>query len=159
MPSSGWAVRTGPTTAAPSRRGRGGRGGLGAAERDARDGAFQPRQDRRPDGGYISSNVLSSFFALKATATSASLVGMGSVLTVTLNNLLLEVNQVSNSLNGAGELYGPINFAASFRRPGATGRLAVATGTGTPTVTWITPTRSSWRASARPRSRSRNSSR
>ena len=66
---------------------------------------------------------------MNAIATGASLVGLGSVITATLTNIAIEVNQVTNVLNVGGELYGPINFAASF--PGSPAGFAVPTGSGT----------------------------
>ena len=78
----------------------------------------------------------SSYFALKVTAGSASLVGLSGILTATLDNVLVAVNNVSNSLNLAGtEPYKPLNFTASFPAVGSTpAGFAVATGTGTPAV-------------------------
>src|SRR5665213_1394575 len=61
----------------------------------------------------------SSYFALKLTAGSASLVGM-SFLTATLNGITVEVNQVSNSLNPAGG-YKALDFAATFPAQAASG--------------------------------------
>jgi len=123
-PSSDWAGLIGRTTAARSRPGRVRAVGLALQNVTLGIALFNPDKAADTAAGYVGGNDLSSFFALKATATSASLVGMGSVLTVNLQDILLEVNQVNNSANvGGAELYGPINLPRASRLPGQPGRV------------------------------------
>jgi Ca2+-binding RTX toxin-like protein/Ca2+-binding EF-hand superfamily protein len=58
------------------------------------------------------SSVLPKFYALKATAATAGLVGMDSVLTASLENILVEVNNSSGWPGGLGPPV--INFQNSF---------------------------------------------